>query len=147
MRIYLDTSALNRIFDDQSQPRIYLEAAAMLIVFMLIESQNIEMVSSDVLLFENDKNPYNDRKTFVNFILKKANETQSINDTILIRAQEIEGLNIKGLDALHLACAERLNADYFITCDGKIIKNYKGSIKVKNPADFVVGILQKEENQ
>lgn len=147
MKIYLDTSALNRIFDDQSQPRIYLEATAMLIVFMFIESQNIEMVSSDVLLFENDENPYDDRKTFVNTILKKANETQLINDTILIRSQEIEELNIKGLDALHLACAERLNVDYFITCDDKIIKNYKGSIVVKNPVDFVAGILQKEENQ
>lgn len=147
MRIYLDTSALNRIFDNQSKPRIYLEATAMLIVFMFIESQNIEMVSSDVLLFENDKNPYDDRKTFVNSILKKANETQLINDTILIRSQEIEELNIKGLDALHLACAERLRADYFITCDDKIIKNYKGAIVVKNPVDFVAGILQKEENQ
>lgn len=147
MRIYLDTSALNRIFDNQSKPRIYLESTAMLIVFMFIESQNIEMVSSDVLLFENDKNPYDDRKTFVNSILKKSNETQLINDIILIRSQEIEELNIKGLDALHLACSERLRADYFITCDDKIIKNYKGSIVVKNPVDFVAGILQKEENQ
>lgn len=147
MKIYLDTSVLNRIFDDQSQPRIYLEATAMLIVFMLIEAQNIEMVSSDVLLFENNKNPYSDRKTFVSFILRKTNEIQPINDKILIRSQEIEGLNIKGIDALHLACAEELNADCFITCDDKIIKNYKGSIEVKNPVDFVTGILQKEENQ
>lgn len=147
MKIYLDTSVLNRIFDDQSQPRIYLEATAMLIVFMLIEAQNIEMMSSDVLLFENDKNPYSDRKTFVSFILRKANEIQPINDKILIRSQEIEGLNIKGIDALHLACAEELIADCFITCDDKIIKNYKGSIEVKNPVDFVAGILQKEENQ
>ncbi|MBU1290822.1 PIN domain-containing protein [bacterium] len=147
MRIYLDTSALSRIFDDQSQPRIYLEATAILIVFMLIEFRNIEMVSSDILSFENDKNPYNDRKTFVNSILKNANETQTIDDKILMRSQEIEGLNIKGLDALHLACAERLRVDYFITCDDRIMKNYKGSIKVKNPVDFVAGILQKEENK
>ena len=40
MKIYLDTSALNRIFDDQSQPRVYLEATAMLIVFVLIEVKN-----------------------------------------------------------------------------------------------------------
>ena len=36
MKIYLDTSALNRIFDDQSQPRVYLEATAMLIVLCLL---------------------------------------------------------------------------------------------------------------
>jgi len=147
MKIYLDTSTLNRIFDDQSQPRIYLEATAMLIVFMLIESRNIEILSSDVLLFENDKNPHIERRIFVSSILKNASETQPIDDKILIRAQEIQELNIKGLDALHLACAERLKLDYFITCDDKIIKNYKGPVMVRNPVDFVLGILQKEEGQ
>jgi len=147
VKIYLDTSALNRIFDDQSQPRVYLEATAMLIVFVLIESQNIEMVSSDVLLFENDKNLYNDRQTFVNLLLRKANEIQPINDKILIRAQEIEKHHIKGVDALHLACAEELKVDWFITCDYRIVKNYKGLIKVKNPVDFIATILREEETQ
>ena len=119
----------------------------MLIVFMLIESRNIEIVSSDVLLFENDKNPHIERRIFVSSILKNASETQPIDDKILIRAQEIQELNIKGLDALHLACAERLKLDYFITCDDKIIKNYKGPVMVRNPVDFVLGILQKEEGQ
>ena len=71
MKIYLDTSALNRIFDDQSQPRIYLESSSMLVVFVLIESQVLDIVSSDVLLFENLKNPHNERRTFVGLILKR----------------------------------------------------------------------------
>ena len=33
MKIYLDTSALNRIFDDQSKPRIFFEATAMIELF------------------------------------------------------------------------------------------------------------------
>ncbi len=60
MKAYLDTSALNRIFDDQSQPRIYLESSSMLVVFVLIENQVVDIVSSDVLLFENLQNPYMD---------------------------------------------------------------------------------------
>jgi hypothetical protein len=48
VNIYIDTSALNRIFDDQSQPRIYLESSAMLLVFGLIEKRIISIVSSDV---------------------------------------------------------------------------------------------------
>ncbi len=51
MNIYLDTSALNRIFDDQSQPRIFLEASAMLLVFGLIEKRIISIVSSEVLIY------------------------------------------------------------------------------------------------
>ena len=146
MKVYVDTSALNRIFDDQSKPRIYLEASSMLIVFMLIDSRTIEFVSSDVLLFENNSNPYEERRIFVNLCLQKAEHIQPINEDILKRAQEIEALHIKGLDALHLACAEELKADYFLTCDDKILKRYEGSIKVQNPIDFVINFFKKEES-
>lgn len=37
-------------------------------------------------------------------------------------------------------------ADFFITCDDKIIKIYKGLVNVQNPIDFVINILRKEEN-
>ncbi|MEM3112748.1 MAG: PIN domain-containing protein [Candidatus Anstonellales archaeon] len=65
-----------------------------------------------------------------------------INDAVLAQAKEIEKAQIKGLDALHLACAEELKVDYFLTCDDKILKRYKGSIKLQNPADFVINILK-----
>jgi len=35
VRVYLDTSTLNRIFDNQSQARIYLEATSVLVIFSL----------------------------------------------------------------------------------------------------------------
>ncbi|OGW13225.1 MAG: DNA-binding protein [Nitrospinae bacterium RIFCSPLOWO2_12_39_16] len=146
MKVYIDTSALNRIFDDQSQPRIYLEASSMLIVFMLIDFETIEFVSSDVLLFENVSNPYEERRVFINLCIQKAKHIQPINEGILTRAQEIEALNIRGLDALHIACAEKLKADYFLTCDDKISKRYNGSIKVQNPTNFVINFFKKEES-
>lgn len=146
MKIYLDTSVLNRIFDDQSQPRIYLEATSTLIIIMLVEYQNIELVSSDILLFENYRNPYDERRTFVSLVLQKANHIQSINDKILERAQKIEKDNIGGIDALHLACAEELGVDYFITCDDRIIKRYKGLLMITNPIHFIANILQRDGN-
>lgn len=143
-KVYIDTSALNRIFDDQSQPKIYLESSSMLIVFMLIDSGMIELVSSEALLFENNSNPYEERQTFVNLCIQKAKHIQSLNETILTRAQEIEKERIKGLDALHLACAEELKVDYFVTCDDKILKRYKGLVKLQNPPDFIINILKEE---
>ena len=86
MKVYIDTSALNRIFDDQSQPRIYLESSSMLIVFMLIESGAIELASSDVLLFENRNSPYGERQAFVSLCLKMGRLFQPINEAILTRA-------------------------------------------------------------
>ncbi|MDD5344512.1 MAG: hypothetical protein PHW12_08845 [Smithella sp.] len=90
LNIYLDTSALNRIFDDQSQPRIFLEASAMLLVFGLIEKRIISIVSSDVLIYENSRNPYSERQIFVTSVLRKARVIQTLNDSLAKRAQEIE---------------------------------------------------------
>lgn len=78
--------------------------------------------------------------------LQKANRIQSINDKILERAQNIEKDNIGGIDALHLACAEELGADYFITCDDRIIKRYRGLLMITNPINFIADILQKDGN-
>ena len=142
--IYLDTSALNRIFDDQSQPRIFLESSAMLLVFGLIERRIISIVSSDVLVYENLRNPYAERQIFVTSVLRKARVIQTLNNSLAKRAQEIEVLGIKGLDALHLACAERLKADYFVTCDDRMIRKYTGTIVVVNPVELTMHVLQQE---
>ena len=144
MNIYLDTSALNRIFDDQSQPRIFLEASAMLLVFGLIEKRIISIVSSDVLVYENSRNPYAERQIFVTSVLRKARVIQTLNDNLAKRAQEIEVLGIKGVDALHLACAERLKANYFVTCDDRMIRKYTGTIVVVNPVELTMHVLQQE---
>jgi len=138
MKIYLDTSVLNRIFDDQTQVRIYFEATASLLIFMLIEKGYLELASSEILIYENENNPYEERKIFINSLIREAKLFQELDEEILKRAQEIEKLSIKGLDALQLACAERLNVDYFLTCEDKIIKKYKGVVSVKNPIEFLL---------
>ena len=144
MNVYLDTSALNRIFDDQSQPRIFLEATAMLLVFSLIEKQIILIVSSDVLIYENSQNPYAERQLFVTSVLHKARVIQRLNDRLAKRAQEIEALGIKGLDALHLACAEKLKAGYFVTCDDRIIRKYTGKVIAVNPVELTMTMFKQD---
>ena len=144
MKIYIDTSSLNRIFDDQTQGRIYLEASAMLLVFSLIENREVDIVASDVLIFENSKNPYEERKLFVNAVLKHAKQFQIVDEKILKKVQRIETLGIKGIDALHLACAEESGVDTLISCDDKIIKQYNGRLKAINPIEFARNILHGE---
>ena len=144
MKIYIDTSSLNRIFDDQTQGRIYLEASAMLLVFSLIENREVDIVTSDVLIFKNSKNPYEERKLFVNAVLKHAKQFQIVDEKILKKVQRIETLGIKGIDALHLACAEESGVDTFISCDDKIIKQYNGRLKAINPIEFARNILHGE---
>ncbi|MEB3343642.1 hypothetical protein [Okeania sp.] len=50
---------MNRIFDDQSQVRIYLESVSMTLIFLLKENQTLEIVSSEALVTETNNNPYN----------------------------------------------------------------------------------------
>lgn len=65
MKVYFDTSALNRIFDDQSQMRIRLEATVMEVIFFLIDMKILEFASSDALVYEAERNPFADRRIFV----------------------------------------------------------------------------------
>lgn len=147
MIVYLDTSALNRVFDDQGQPRIYMEASSMLLVFGLIERRIITIVSSDALLYENGRNPYQERRVFVAAVLRKARIHKTLDDIVEVRARTIESMGIKGLDALHLACAEQLNASYFVTCDDRIIRRYRGELSVLNPVEFSMRMVRDEESE
>ncbi len=55
----------------------------------------------------------------------------------LLKAIEKNGL--RAIDALHVACAEAVNSDFFITCDKRLINRCSGlTMKVVNPADFVL---------
>ncbi len=100
--------------------------------------------SSDVLVYENSRNPYAERQIFVTSVLRKARVIQTLNDNLASRAQEIEASGIKCLDALHLACAEILKVDYFVTCDDRIIRKYTGTVVVINPVELTMRVLQRE---
>lgn len=137
--LYLDTSVYNRPFDNVSQPRIWLEALAFAAILQMREAGKVKLVSSDALEYENSRNPFLDRKTWVNFYLSLAATYQQLDNSIRIRAQGLENQGLGSVDALHLACAEKVGAGYFITCDDRIIKRYQGeTLRVMNPVDFVI---------
>src|SRR5438046_1364197 len=51
-RLYLDTSCLNRPFDDQTQPRIQEEAEAVLRILDYVQRGALVHVTSDAVLLE-----------------------------------------------------------------------------------------------
>ena len=51
MLVYLDTCCLNRPYDDQSQPRIQLESAAVLSIMEQVSSGRIHLANGSVLGF------------------------------------------------------------------------------------------------
>ncbi|NJL83764.1 MAG: type II toxin-antitoxin system VapC family toxin [Chloroflexaceae bacterium] len=138
-RVYLDTSAYNRPFDDQTQPKIFLETQAVVIVLQMVEAKTVELISSSVLEYENSRNPYPIKQEAMSRYLQLAKLRQEVDEAIRKRAEELEQNGLKAIDALHVACAEAVNSDYFITCDKRLINRCLGlTMKVMNPADFVL---------
>ena len=62
MMIYLDNCCFNRPFDDQQQWRIRLEAEAKLRIQEVIRAGDLELAWSYILDFENESNPFLDRR-------------------------------------------------------------------------------------
>ena len=46
MLVYLDNSALNRPFDDRTQPRIWLETLALSLILQMTEAGEIDLIKS-----------------------------------------------------------------------------------------------------
>jgi len=146
MKIYLDNCAIQRPLDEKNQVRIALEAEAVLGVISLCEQNVIELISSDVLLFEISNTPNMTRREYAQELLKKSSIYIKISKTIEKRAKEFEKIGIHSLDALHLASAEKGNADYFCTCDDKFLKKMNKitdlKIKVGTPIHLIEEIEQ-----
>lgn len=137
MRIYLDTCSLQRPLDDRSSARIALEAEAILAILALCERGVLTLVSSDVLSFEINQNPYPQRKIFAETIIAQAMECITLDKNIIMRAKEFEQQGVKAIDALHLASAEAVSVDFFCTCDDRFFRRTKDipslALKVRTP--------------
>ena len=121
MRIYLDACSFQRPLDDRSQPRINIEAEAVLTILRLVESGRLELLSSEVLRFEIDRIPSQYRKVRATEMLKLATHVIELNVEIEAQADSFVNTGVKPLDALHLASASWAKADYFCTCDDKLL--------------------------
>ena len=145
MRLYLDTYSLHRPLDDKSQPRIALEAEAILAILTACDEGAHTLVSSDILQFEVARNPHPQRKAFVSEIIARATDVISVTESVRKRAKELEQSGMKALDALHLASAEAGSVDCFCTCDDRFLKRAKARtdmrVSVLAPLELAQEIL------
>ena len=146
MRIYLDMCSIQRPRDTKSQPRIAVEAEAILGVLMLCEAGQVELMTSDALAFELEHNPHPVRKEYALKVLSKAAVFVHTENKIAERARSFLEEGIKPVDALHLASAVEAKADYFCTCDDRFLKRAKavdtGQTKVVSPLELITEVTQ-----
>jgi predicted nucleic acid-binding protein len=146
LRIYLDACCLNRPFDDQTQPRIHLEAEAVLAIIARCEAGDWEWISSEVVDLETDCTPDAERKRRVQMLVSHSHKTVAVGKVEVERAQELEAWGIPAYDALHLACAESAGADVFLTTDDKLIRKSTAHsnrlrVRVENPLAWVEEVI------
>jgi len=141
MKVYLDNCSLQRPLDSRSQIRIILEAEAVLGILTFCEAGEIELVSSEALIFEINQNPNPTRRKYALEALAYAKSFVNVNDEVEAKSRDFIERGVQPLDALHLACAEALQVDFFCTTDDKLLKRAKSlkdlQVKVVLPTELI----------
>jgi predicted nucleic acid-binding protein len=122
MKIYLDACCLNRLTDDQRQPRIREEARVVERILHLVCEGAVQWTSSNALADEIDRNPDLERKLGNAALLALASEVIEEHDQIAQRARELHTVGYGVFDALHLACAEAARVDALLTTDDDFVR-------------------------
>lgn len=142
VQLYLDVCCLNRPFDDWGQPRIRLEAEAVLEILERCQKKDWQLINSFALIKEIQRTTDPNRRQQVAAALDLANRTIEQTPEVINRAQEFIQVGVKNFDALHLACAEQGQVDAFLTTDDRLLRRAKSlstSITVENPLIWLVG--------
>jgi len=109
-------------------------------IFEKIQKNEVDLVWSFMLEFENELNPFTERQSEIALLSRLAGQVVRPSQDILVKAEEVEQCGIKGNDAVHLACALISDCGYFVTCDDRIIRRSESldlRMFVCDPLEFI----------
>lgn len=140
-RVYLDTCAWCRPFDNLSNSRILQESDAVAEILRKVDAVEFEIIGSSALLAEISMITPKTKEETVQSLVKHVASCFAVvtNSTEKLAAELMESCAIDAMDALHIAVAIENKAELFITTDdiilnkAKCISRYK--ITVKNPCE------------
>lgn len=131
MRIYLDCCCLQRLYDDQAQPRIRFETEAVFAILAAVQNGDITLLSSEAIEYELSRIPDDARYHEAMSLLLLATERLILTDEVEIMAESFEIAGIAAMDSVHLAIASCAGADYFVTCDDKLLRKSRSLTDLK----------------
>lgn len=143
MRVYLDVCCLCRPFDNHNDTRIRLESEAVLAIIRRC-SLDWELIASTAILYEIGSISDLVKKSHVIRLTGRAREIIRVDADLLLRADTIEKTGVMGMDAIHLACAEKAGA-IFLTTDDEVIRIMKAhsqdiSVRIDNPLHWLTEV-------
>jgi hypothetical protein len=122
VRLYLDLCCLNRPFDDQTQPRVSLEAQAVILILQGIEAGGHQLCNSTALIVENSQNPKVERRRKIGELLDQAEVWIPHSAAMDQRVLQLAPLGFHEFDAYHVASAEAAGCDRLVTCDDRFLQ-------------------------
>ena len=145
MIIYLDNCCYNRPFDDQTQERIHLESEVILAVLKMGQMKQVVIAGSEILELEMKRMQDENKKQKVLDLYRVASMHISYSEKIKKRSADIMSVSkIRTFDSLHIASAEEVNADVFLTTDDKLEKmaeKLELRTRVVNPLRFAWEVI------
>ena len=106
----------------------------------MIKKGNLELVTSYVLDYENDRNRSLQKKMAIERFIREYTSiyvSDRSKNEIEKCACEIMKTGIKEKDACHVACAVIAQCTYFITTDDRLLKYHSENIKLVTPGEFI----------
>jgi hypothetical protein len=138
--LYLDMCALQRPHDDPTQVRVQLEAVAVLGLLEFCRAGGAGLASSDALAYEAGRNPHPVRRSHAEAVLVGAAARQPLTPAVEARADALVLAGLRPLDALHMASAEAVGADFLCTCDDQLLRRGRGlaaaPLRVVSPVEL-----------
>ena len=103
-----------------------------------------ELIASTAILYEIGSINDPVKKSHAIRLTGRAREIIRVDSDLLLRADTIEKTGIMGMDAIHLACAEKAGA-VFLTTDDEVIRIMKAhsqdiSVRVDNPLHWLTEV-------
>lgn len=99
-----------------------LETQVILELLQRVVAGEIELVSSEFLEMEAERNDDAHRRLVTEEVLALASEVVEADADVMQRTAACQALGLKGFDAAHLACAVHAGVDFLCTCDDKFLR-------------------------
>ena len=139
--IYLDYNCFQRGFDDPRQIRIQMEALACQEIFVRAEENKVRLVWSFMHEDETILCPFPERKYEVLRLAALCSVREGPREGIYKLSESLEKMGrLSAKDAIHLACASYAEADFFLSCDNRLVKQAERlglEMVFRNPVDYI----------
>jgi len=105
------------------------------------QSGDVTLLTSEALEYELSRIPDETRREEAMSLLSLAAERLAITEEMEKLADRLESGGIAAMDAVHLAMASCARADYFVTCDDKLVRKARAVTGLNCNAAPLLGIV------